>query len=86
MSVPKEDFQKLAVDLQATVDAVQEKFATKIAADEATIAQLQAIIDARGTDAELQAIFDSLVASKDDLAATFPTEEPPVDPSGRVRR
>ncbi len=86
MPVPKEDFQQLAADVQVTVDEVQAKFATKIAADEATIAQLQAVIDERGTDAELQAIYDSLVASKDDLAATFPTEEPPVEQVGNRRR
>jgi len=58
--------------LQASVDAVQEKVATAVAAFEKQIADLQAIIDAGGiiTPESLQPIADKLDAAKVDLDAT----------------
>lgn len=76
MSTPKYDeLAQLAADLQTSLDAKQDQIAAKIAADNKTIADLQAIIDAGGTgnattDEQLQVVIDSLKASKADLEGT----------------
>lgn len=69
-----DELNQLVTDLQSSVDAKQDQIANAIAALEAHIAELQAIIDAGNVDGataeQLQAVIDSVTATKADLEAT----------------
>jgi len=79
-------------ELEETVNTEQQQIADDRAQKEATIAtltqtvaDLQAIIDAGGTDntAEIQAVLDKVQGTIDDIKSTIadtPPVEPPVEP------
>lgn len=62
-------------ELQASLDAEQQQILDAIAALEQTIADLQAIVEEGGTEAERQALLDKMDDIKADLEATIPDEE-----------
>ena len=71
------EIKALADSLQVSLDAEQQQVADLNAQKDATIAtlnqtiiDLQAIIDAGGSQPELQAIIDTLTATKADLEGT----------------
>jgi formate-dependent nitrite reductase cytochrome c552 subunit len=67
-----EDLDQKVNELQSTVDDVQEKIATRLAADDAIIAELKAKLEAGAgiTNDELQSVIDKVEAARADLAAT----------------
>lgn len=57
-------------ELQTALDAEQQQIADAIAALNTTIADLEALVAAGGTEAERQAILDKLSTIKTDLEGT----------------
>lgn len=88
----KVKFDELSVkvdELQSELDIEQQQVAddrsqkeTTIATLTQTVADLQAIIDAGGTDdsAAIQAVINKVNVAITDLKATIADEEPPVEP------
>ncbi len=69
-----DELNQLVTDLQTSVDTKQQQIADAIAALDAHIAELQAIIDAGNADGatadQLSAVIANITATKADLEAT----------------
>lgn len=71
------DIAAAVAELQASLDAEQQQIADAIAGLTAQIAALEVLLGDGGTEADRQAILDSLAAIKADLEGTIPDEPEP---------
>lgn len=77
-----EDLNAEVAGLQSDIDTYQAAVASQDAAQEATIASLQALVDQPqpATNEQLEAVINAIKAARADVAGTVPpTEEPPVE-------
>lgn len=66
------DLQAKVTELETTVNDEQAAISNALAAFEAEVARLQAIIDGSVTEEQLQAVADAITAIIEDVKATVP--------------